>query len=92
MESMAWIRDRITPERVAIVRELTALATDLGITTAQLAIAWLLRRKEVGSVITGATSLKQLQENLEAAEALDKLNDDVLDKIEAILGNYPDED
>jgi voltage-dependent potassium channel beta subunit len=92
MESMAWIRDRITPERVSIVRELESLAADMGITTAQLAIAWLLRRKEVSSVITGATNPKQLQDNLDAAEAVDKLNDDVLDKIESILGNYPDED
>jgi voltage-dependent potassium channel beta subunit len=92
MESMAWIRDRITPERVTIVRELANLATEMGITTAQLAIAWLLRRKEVSSVITGATNLKQLQDNLDAAEAVEKLNDDVLDKIESILGNYPDED
>jgi voltage-dependent potassium channel beta subunit len=92
MESMAWIRDRITPERVAIVRELTLLANDLHISTAQLAIAWLLRRKEVSSVITGATNPKQLQDNLDAAEAVDKLSDDVLDKIEAVLGNYPDED
>jgi voltage-dependent potassium channel beta subunit len=92
MESMAWIRDRVTPERVAIVRELANLANEMGITTAQLAIAWLLRRKEVSSVITGATNIKQLQDNLDAAEAVDKLNDDVLDKIEAILGNYPDED
>lgn len=92
MESMAWIRDRITPERVAIVRELANLATEMDITTAQLAIAWLLRRKEVSSVIIGATNLKQLQDNLDAAEAVEKLNDDVLDKIESILGNYPDED
>jgi voltage-dependent potassium channel beta subunit len=92
MESMAWIRDRITPERVTIVRELANLATEMGITTAQLAIAWLLRRKEVSSVITGATNLKQLQDNLDAAEAVEKLNDDVLDKIESVLGNYPDED
>ena len=82
----------VTPERVAIVRELTNLAIEMDITTAQLAIAWLLRRKEVSSVITGATNLKQLQDNLDAAEAVDKLNDDVLDKIESILGNYPDED
>ena len=92
MESMAWIRDRITPERVSIVRELTNLAAEMDITTAQLAIAWLLRLKEVSSVITGATNLKQLQDNLDAAEAVEKLNDDMLDKIESILGNYPDED
>lgn len=92
MESMAWIRDRITPERIAVVRELSEAAADLHVSTAQLAIAWLLRRKEVSSVITGATSLKQLQENLESAEAVEKLNDDLLEKIEQILGNYPDED
>lgn len=92
MESMAWIRDRITPERVVIVRELAAIADGLHITTAQLAIAWLLRRKDISSVITGATNPKQLQDNLDAAEAVEKLNDDVLDQIEKILGNYPDED
>jgi voltage-dependent potassium channel beta subunit len=92
LEGMAWIRDRITPERVAIVRELTNVANELHISTAQLAIAWLLRRKEISSVITGATTIKQLQENLDSAEAVEKLHDDVLDQIEKILGNYPDED
>ncbi len=64
LPEMNWIRDRITPERVMIVRQLTALAQELGLTTAQLAIAWLLRRKEVSSVITGATSPEQLDENI----------------------------
>ncbi len=92
LDSMAWIRDRITPERVAIVRELTKVAEDLHISTAQLAIAWLLRRKEISSVITGATNLKQLQDNLDSAEAVEKLQDEILERIEQILGNYPDED
>jgi aryl-alcohol dehydrogenase-like predicted oxidoreductase len=92
MESMAWIRDRITPERISIVRALSEAAADLRVTTAQLAIAWLLRRKDVSSVITGATNAQQLQDNLESAEAVEKLSDDLLDKIEQILGNYPDED
>jgi len=92
MDGMAWIRDRITQERVTIVRELTKVANELHISTAQLAIAWLLRRKDISSVITGATNIKQLQENLESAEAVEKLHDDVLEQIEQILGNYPDED
>ena len=91
LESMAWIRDRITPEAIARVRQLSALAADLGITTAQLAIAWLLRRKEVSSVITGASKLPQLEENLGAAEALPKLTDDVLEQIETILDNAPED-
>ncbi|MEI6291805.1 MAG: aldo/keto reductase [Chloroflexota bacterium] len=92
MENMAWIRDRITPERVTIDRQLTEIANDMHITTAQLAIAWLLRRKDISSVITGATNLKQLQDNLDSAEAVEKLHDDILEQIEQILGNYPDED
>lgn len=92
LDSMAWIRDRITPERVAIVRELSQVADDLHVSMAQLALAWLLRRKEVSSVITGATNIRQLQDNLDSAEAVEKLSDDVLEHIEQILGNYPDED
>jgi voltage-dependent potassium channel beta subunit len=85
MEDMSWIKDRITPEVIQQVRQLTALARDLDATTAQLAIAWLLNRKEVSSVITGATRLEQLDENLAAAELEDKLTDLVLDKIEQIF-------
>ncbi len=92
LDGMAWIRDRITDERVGIVRSLAKIADDLHISTAQLAIAWLLRRKEVSSVITGATRTDQLLENIAAAEATDKLSEEVLEKIEAVLGNYPDVD
>jgi voltage-dependent potassium channel beta subunit len=88
LPEMGWIRDRITPERIGIVRRLTALAAGMGLTTAQLAIAWLLRRKEVSSVITGATRVEQLDENLAAAEAAEKLDESVLDEIELILGNH----
>jgi voltage-dependent potassium channel beta subunit len=86
LENMSWIRDRITNERIEKVRLLTALANELEITTAQLAIAWLLRRKEVSSVITGATRLEQLDENLLAAEAQQKLTDEILERIELIIG------
>ncbi len=86
MDNMNWIRDEITPRRINKVRELTALANELEITTAQLAIAWLLRRKEVASVITGATRLEQLDENLMAAEVQDQLNEEILERIEMILG------
>ncbi len=90
LESMAWIRDRLTPEVIATVRQLSALAADLGLTTAQLALAWLLRRKEVSSVITGATRLEQLEENLAASDARSKLGEPVLERIENILDNAPE--
>jgi len=92
LESMGWIRDRITDERIAVVRQLSQVAEDLHISTAQLALAWLLRRKDVSSVITGATNIDQLTDNLAATEAVEKLSDPILERIERILGNYPDED
>ncbi len=92
LKNMAWIRDRITPEVIAKVEALGELASELGITTAQLAIAWLLRRKEVSSVITGATKLSQLEENVKSAEALPLLTEEVLERIESILQNAPEED
>jgi aryl-alcohol dehydrogenase-like predicted oxidoreductase len=68
------------------------VAKELGISTAQLAIAWLLRRKEVSSVITGATNISQLEENIAAAEAVDKLTNEVLERIEEILDNEPEDE
>jgi voltage-dependent potassium channel beta subunit len=85
LENMAWIYDDMTPERLETVRELGEIADELGIAQAKLALAWLLRKKEVSSVITGVTSLEQLNENLQADEALPLLTDDVLNRIEVIL-------
>lgn len=85
MPDMGWMHSRITPEVIDKVRQLTDLAGEIGATTAQLSIAWLLRRKDVSSVITGATRLEQLDENLAASEFCDALSDDILDKIDSIF-------
>ncbi len=89
LKNMAWMQENLTPEKLRIVRELGALAADLGITTAQLAIAWILRRRVVSSVITGATKVSQLEENLAAAEAVNLLTDEVVASIDEILGDHP---
>lgn len=86
LDETAWLQDRITPEAIEKVKALTAISADLGATTAQLAIAWVLRRKEVSSVITGATRLEQLDENLACADLENKISSEVLDAIERIFG------
>lgn len=91
-DGYGWIRERITPERIIIVNMLASLAQTLGLTTAQLGIAWLLRRKDISSVISGATSLDQLKENILAGDAANNLSDDILEQVEKILGNSPDEE
>jgi voltage-dependent potassium channel beta subunit len=88
-QEMGWIRDEITPDRIATVRRLSELAQELDLTPAQLAIAWVLRRKEVSSVITGATRLEQLDENLETVEAQKLLTEDILDTIDEIVDTPP---
>jgi voltage-dependent potassium channel beta subunit len=89
MENMAWMQENLTLERLSIVRELGGVAAELGITPAQLALAWILQRKMVSSVITGATQISQLEDNLTGAEAVDLLTDDVMAHIDEILGNHP---
>ena len=86
-----WGEKVITEERVESVRQLTELADEIGATTAQLAIAWLLRIHEVSSVITGATRTEHLDDNLKALEFVEMLTPDILEKIEAILDNSPGE-
>ena len=88
LEDFAWIRDRITPERVSIVKRLTEVANDLAITPSQLAIAWILRRKEVSCVITGASRPEQLDENLGASEAYERFTEADIDRIFDCLGGY----
>lgn len=85
-----WLRKMVLqPERLATVRALAPVAADLGCTMAQLAIAWCLKNPHVSTVITGATRPAQVQENLAAAAILSKLTDEVMARIEAILGNKP---
>ena len=84
-----WLREFVTEENVLKVRQLTELARELDATVAQLALAWLLRRQEVNSVITGATHPGQLQENLKASDLKTKFTADVLERIESILANNP---
>ncbi|HEY60332.1 MAG TPA: aldo/keto reductase [Anaerolineae bacterium] len=90
LEDMSWMQERITPEAIAKVRKLTAIAQKLEVTSAQLAIAWILRRKEVSSVITGATRLEQLDDNLMAADVVEKLDDAFLTRIDEIFGKELD--
>lgn len=66
-------------------RRLNTIAQDLSCTLSQLAIAWCLHNPHVSSVITGATRLEQLNENLGAIEAKSKLTPEVLKKIDTIL-------
>src|SRR5688572_6145565 len=62
---------------------LDAIAKELGCTLAQLALAWCARNPHVSTVITGASRVSQVQENMKAAAVIPKLTRPVLDRIDA---------
>ncbi|KAE9136000.1 hypothetical protein PF007_g2364 [Phytophthora fragariae] len=71
-------------EKIAKVVKLTEIAKELGCSVAQLAIAWVASNPHVSTVILGATSIKQLDENLKALEFADKITPEIREKIDAI--------
>jgi len=84
-----WLKDKLLtefgPERRETLRKLARVASDLGASLAQLAIAWCLANHNVSSVITGASSVGQFAENLGALDVLPRLTDDVRAGIGRIL-------
>jgi voltage-dependent potassium channel beta subunit len=82
----SWAEKELTAERLERVRQLSALAEELGCTMPQLAIGWLLRLPQVSSVITGATKSRHLIDNLQAPTIVEALSHGVLETIDSILG------
>ncbi|WP_338452965.1 aldo/keto reductase family protein [Niallia oryzisoli] len=70
-------------ENLVKVEQLTKLANELGITTAQLAIAWILREPNISSALVGASIPEQIEENVKASDVT--LDQNTLNKIEEIL-------
>jgi voltage-dependent potassium channel beta subunit len=81
----AWANRVLTKDRILKVQQLTEIASELGVTMPQLAISWLLRLPQLTSVITGATRLAHLEDNLGAADIPEKLTPEILDRINEIL-------
>ncbi|MBV9127202.1 MAG: aldo/keto reductase [Verrucomicrobia bacterium] len=85
-----WLREQFTNEearrRLGVVRELGGLATKLGLTLPRLSLAWCLSNPHVSTVITGASRVEQVRENMQALDALPKLTPEVLARIDALVG------
>jgi len=80
-----WAKDRyLNDETAEQVRQLKPLADELGITRAQLALAWVLRDPGVSSVIIGATKPEQIVDNVKAADV--ELTDEMVEQIDEIMG------
>jgi voltage-dependent potassium channel beta subunit len=93
LEGYEWLRSRFEDEeavqRIAKVGELLNIADDLGVSMAQLALAWTLKNPNISTTITGSSKPEQIVENMKAIEVISQLDDDVMEKIETILDNKP---
>ena len=86
LESLAWLRGQITdPERLARVAALQPLAEQMGATLAQFSIAWCLQNPWVSTVITGASRVEQVHENMKAVEVAERFTPDLLAAIDEIF-------
>jgi voltage-dependent potassium channel beta subunit len=88
-----WLRERILSkdgqQKIEKVRQLAPIAEELGITLSQMALAWCLKNPHVSTVITGASNPKQVEENMKALDAVELLDAEVMQRIEAVLDNAP---
>lgn len=82
-----WFAQQISEDRLAKVRELTALAAEMGTSMSALALAWTLKNPVVSSAITGATKTTHIDDNLKALDV--SISDEIDARIEAILQNKP---
>ncbi|MBL8603591.1 MAG: aldo/keto reductase [Myxococcales bacterium] len=86
LKGYEWLRSSLTDEdKIKVVKRLGMVADGLGVPLAQLAIAWCLTNPNVSTVITGASRVEQVVENMKALDVVKKLTPEVRDRIDAAL-------
>ncbi len=89
-----WLREDLTDkEKLAKVRALESIAKELNCTLSQLALAWCLKNPYVSTVITGASRVEQVHENMKASEVAPKLIPEIMERIDTIfIGSEEEEE
>jgi voltage-dependent potassium channel beta subunit len=90
LSGMDWLKDGLTPQRIDAVKKLVPIASDLGATPAQLALAWCAHNPRVSTVITGASRPAQVKENMKAVDILPNLTPEVITRIEEAVKGVTD--
>jgi aryl-alcohol dehydrogenase-like predicted oxidoreductase len=83
------IGDESWQKDIGTVAQLKPIADKLQITQATLAMAWVLKNKNVSSAITGASRPEQIYDTVKALDAVPKLTPEIMEEIEAVLKNKP---
>src|SRR5512132_1330887 len=88
LKGYEWLQERLTDSgKLAVARGLAPIAAGLGCTMAQLGLAWCLKNPNVSTVITGASRPSQVVENMKAVEVVDKLDAELMVRIDAVLAS-----
>ena len=86
-KELDWLQDKLTDtERLAKVSALKPLAEQMGASLAQFSLAWCLQNPYVSTVMTGASRVEQVHENMKAIDFVDSFTPDVMNEIDRIFG------
>ncbi len=88
-----WLHDQLTnKENIDKVRALEPVARELDCSLAQLSIAWCASNPNVSTVITGASRVEQVRENMKAVDVIPRLTPEIMQRIDDILGYKKEEE
>jgi voltage-dependent potassium channel beta subunit len=86
LEGYDWLHDHVTDkQKLAKVQALDVIAKELNCSLSQLALAWCLKNPFVSTVITGASRVEQVYENMKASEIASKLTPELMKRIDNIF-------
>ncbi len=86
LKGYEWLKNNLTDEKkLAKVAALEPIAKELSCTLSQLALAWCLKNPFVSAVLTGASRVEQVHENMKAADVVDKITPEIMEKIDVIF-------
>jgi voltage-dependent potassium channel beta subunit len=87
LDGLEWLKEQLTDaDRLAKVSALKPIADQMGASLAQFSLAWCLQNPYVSTVMTGASRVEQVHENMRALEFVDRFTPDVMDAIDQVFG------
>lgn len=97
LKKYQWLKEQLLDSeegraKLEKVKKLAPIAKDLGISMPQLGLAWCLNNKNVSTVITGASKVEQIEHNMKTMDIIDKVDEEVIAKIEDVLDNKPEKE
>jgi voltage-dependent potassium channel beta subunit len=88
-----WLQNHLTDkQKLAKVNALEPITKELDCTLSQLALAWCVKNPFVSTVITGASRVEQVHENMKAADVIEKITPEIMARIDEIFEIKKDED